>query len=186
VKSVLALDNYLAELERIGTKINSADMASDVDVEFIQKLMTRFAECGQGISEEVTNLSAQLQEAQARAEAVAKGVSSQAALLNVRRNEQNEKLEQFRILGEKVRDLNTAISHFRPPHGDGMTAEDRAKLTSSIPAFEAKLTTLIEELQTLRESARNSRMRALEKNAESLVQTLQVVRKKLRELSPSV
>jgi len=67
-----------------------------------------------------------------------------------------------------------------------MTAEDRAKLTSHIPAFEAQLTTLIEELQTLRESARNSRMRALEKNAESLVQTLQVVRKKLRELSPSV
>ena len=186
VKSVLALDNYLAELERTGSKINSADMTSEVDVEFIQKLMTRFAECGQGISEEVTNLSAQLQEAQARAEAVAKGVSSQAALLNVRRNEQNEKLEQFRILGEKVRDLNTAISQFRPPHGDGMTAEDRAKLTSSIPAFEAQLTTLIEELQTLRESARNSRMRALEKNAESLVQTLQVVRKKLRELSPSV
>ena len=186
VKSVLALDNYLAELERTGSKINSADMTSEVDVEFIQKLMTRFAECGQGISEEVTNLSAQLQEAQAGAEAVAKGVSSQAALLNVRRNEQNEKLEQFRILGEKVRDLNTAISQFRPPHGDGMTAEDRAKLTSSIPAFEAQLTTLIEELQTLRESARNSRMRALEKNAESLVQTLQVVRKKLRELSPSV
>ena len=186
VKSVLALDNYLAELERTGSKINSADMTSEVDVEFIQKLMTRFAECGQGISEEVTNLSAQLQEAQARAEAVAKGVSSQAALLNVRRNEQNEKLEQFRILGEKVRDLNTAISQFRPPHGDGMTAEDRAKLTSHIPAFEAQLTTLIEELQTLRESARNSRMRALEKNAESLVQTLQVVRKKLRELSPSV
>ncbi len=186
VKSVLALDNYLAELERIGSKINSADMTSDIDVEFIQKLMTRFAECGQGISGEVTNFSAQLQEAQARAEAVAKGVSRQAALFNVRRNEQNEKLEQFRILGEKVRDLNTAISQFRRPRGEGMTADDRAKLTSNIPAFEAQVTTLIEELQTLRESARDSRMRALEKNAESLVQTLQVVRKKLRDLSPSV
>src|ERR1700756_739047 len=95
VKSVLALDNYLSELERIGTKINSADMTSDVDVEFIQKLMTRFAECGQGISEEVANLSTRLQEAQARAETVAKGVSRQAELLKVRRDEQNEKLEQF-------------------------------------------------------------------------------------------
>src|SRR5881628_736118 len=125
VKSVLALDNYVTELERIGTKINSADMTSDVDVEFIQKLMTRFAECGQGISQEVATLSAELQAAQGRAEAVAKGVSRQAELLNVRRNEQNEKLEQFRILGEKVRDLNAAISQFRRPHGDGMTAEDR-------------------------------------------------------------
>ena len=118
VKSVLALDNYLAELERIGTKINSADMTSDTDVEFIQKLMTRFAECGEGISQEVVNLSTRLQEAQACAEAVAKGVSSQAELFKVRRNEQNEKLEQFRILGERVRDLNAAISQFRRPHGD--------------------------------------------------------------------
>ena len=184
VKSVLALDNYLAELERIGTKINSADMTSDIDVEFIQKLMTRFAECGEGISQEVVNLSTRLQEAQACAEAVAKGVSSQAELFKVRRNEQNEKLEQFRILGERVRDLNAAISQFRRPHGDGMTAEDRAKLKSSIPAFEAQVTTLIEELQALRKSARESRMKALEKNVESLVQTLQVVRKKLGDLSP--
>src|SRR5881227_1519460 len=91
VKSVLALDSYLTELERVGTKINSTDMTSAFDVEYTQKLMTRFAECGQGVSEEVTNLSTQLQEARTRAETVAKGVSAQAELLNIRRNEQNEK-----------------------------------------------------------------------------------------------
>src|SRR5438105_3892007 len=84
VKSVLALDNYLAELERTGTKINSTDMTSDFDGEYIQKLMTRFAECGQGIAQEVTNLSTELQQAQARAEAVAQGVSRQAELLHGR------------------------------------------------------------------------------------------------------
>src|SRR5205823_13901 len=78
VKSVLALDGHLTELERVGTRINSTDMTADFDLEYIQKLMTRFAECGQGVSEEVTNLAAQLQEAQARAEAVAQGVSRQA------------------------------------------------------------------------------------------------------------
>src|SRR5438128_9389895 len=90
VKYVLVLDSYLTELERVGTKINSTDMTSDFDVEYIQKLMTRFAECGQDVSEEVTTLSTQLQEAQARAEAVAQGVPSQAELFNRRRNEQNE------------------------------------------------------------------------------------------------
>src|SRR5258708_4911308 len=151
VKSVLALDNYLAELERIGTKINSTDMKSDFDIEYIHKLMTRFAECGQSVSDEVTNLSTQLREAQARAEAVAQGVTSQAELLNIRRNEQNQKLEEFRILGEKVLVLNNAISQFRRPHGHGLTSEDRAKLTSNIPAFESQLAQLIEELQNLRE-----------------------------------
>src|SRR5207244_10235370 len=94
VKSVLVLDNYLTELERVGTKINSTDMTSDFDVEYIQKLMTRFAECGQGISEGVTALSTQLHQAQARAEAVAQGVSRQAEFFNHRRNEQNEQLEK--------------------------------------------------------------------------------------------
>jgi hypothetical protein len=184
VKSVLALDNYLTELERVGTRINSTDMASDLDVEYIQKLMTRFAECGQGVSEEVANLSTQLQEARTRAEAVAQGVSGQAELFNKRRNEQSEKLEKFRILGDKVGELTVAISQFRPPHGHGLSAEDRATLTSNIPAFEAQLSLLIEELQDLRQSARNARLRALEKNAESLAQTLQAVHKKLRDLSP--
>src|SRR2546429_1345562 len=173
VKSVLALDNYLTELERVGTKINSTDMTSDFDVEYIQKLMNRFAECGQGVSQQVTNLSTQLLDARTRAEAVAQGVSAQAGIFYNRRNEQNEKLEKFRILGEKVRELNAAISQFRPPHGHGLAEEDRARLKSNIPAYEAELAILIEELQNLKQSARNSQMKALEKNAESLAQTLQ-------------
>src|SRR5262249_2519239 len=98
VKTVLALDNYLTEFERVGNKINSTDMTSDFDVEYVQKLIARFTECGQGISEEVSNLSRQLQEAQSSAEAVAQGVSRQAELFNLRQKEQNEKLEQFRVL----------------------------------------------------------------------------------------
>jgi hypothetical protein len=168
VQSVLALDHQLAELKRIGGKINSTDMTADVDVDLIQKLMARFAECGQGISEEVTNLSMHLQQAQSSAEAVAKGVSKQAELFKVRRGEQMEKLEQFRFLGEKVRVLTETTSSLRN--------------RSDIPAFDAQLAVLIEELEKLRESARSSRMKALEKNTQSLVQRLQSVRKKLSEL----
>jgi chromosome segregation ATPase len=184
VKSVLTLDGYLSELERIGAKINSTDMTSDFDIEHIQKLMNRFAECGQGVSEEVTNLAAHLNEARARAEAVAQGVSRQAELLTNRRNEQDTKLEQFQVLGEKVRALNAAITQFQRPGGHGLSEEDHTKLTSNIPAVEAQLVVLIEELQNLGKSARDSRMKALEKNAESLAQTLQAVRQKLRDLNP--
>ena len=184
VKSVLALDEYLAELERVGAKINATDMTSGFDVEFIQKLMTRFAECGQGVAEEVAKLSTHLHEAQTRAQAVAQGVSQQAELLKARRTEQNEQLEEFQRLGDRVRDLTAAVSQFKRPAGHRLTDEERAALSSNIPGFEAQLTTLIGELQTLRKSARDSRMKALEKNAESLAQTLQAVRKKLSELKP--
>jgi chromosome segregation ATPase len=180
VKSVLALDGYLSELERIGTKINSADMTSDVDIEYIQTLMSRFAECGQGVSQEVANLSTHLKEARDRAEAVAQGVSRQADLWNVRRNAQNKKLEELRALGEKVRDLNAAISQFRRSEGQALTHEDREQLASSIPALESQLETLIKDLQEFRQAAREARMKSLEKSAESLAQSLQAVRSKLR------
>jgi hypothetical protein len=42
---------------------------------------------------------------------------------------------------------------------------------------------LIEELQNLQKSARDSRMKMIEKNAESLVQTLQAMRKRLRDIA---
>src|SRR6185503_9309621 len=117
VTSVLALQNHLSELERVGAKINSTDLTGDIDVEHIQKLMNRFAECGQGISLEVHNFSLHLQDAQARAESVAQEVSRQAEVFKIRRAEQNEKLEQFRLLGERVREINGAISMFRRPAG---------------------------------------------------------------------
>jgi chromosome segregation ATPase len=173
VRSVLALDNYLGELERIGTKINSTDMTSDFDLEHVQKLMARFAECGQGISQEVTNLSTQLREAQARAEEVARQVSKQAELLKVRRAQEDEKLQEFRVLGEKVRNLNAVIRNFRG---------DRAELKSNLPAVESQMGKLIEELKRLRTTARDSRMRALGKNAESLAQSLEAARQRLRDM----
>ena len=179
VKSVLALDEYLTELERVGTKITSTDLTSDFDVEHIQKLMTRFAECGQGITKEVSELSMRLHDAQVRAGAIAQGVSKQAELFKIRATEQNERLEQFRILGEKVRELNTVISRFRPAPGTDVSEKDRAEMMSSIPGIDAQLAALITELQTLRESARNSRMKALEKSVESLAQSLQAARERL-------
>jgi chromosome segregation ATPase len=183
VQCVLALDEYLAELERVGTRINSTDMTAAVDVELMQKLMARFAECGQGISTEVANLSARLQEAQASAETVARGVSAQAELFATRRSEHNEKLDRFSSLGERVRELNAAIGQFRRPQGQGLTEEDRGMLTSKLPAFEAQLSDLIDELQSLRQDARDANMKSLEKSAESLAQTLQNARRKLSLLS---
>ena len=176
VQSVLALDDYISELERIGAKINSTDMSSDIDIDFIEKLMARFAECGQGVTQEVSNLSQHLREAQTRAETVAAGVSRQADLFKARRAEHTQKFEEFRLLGEKVRDLNTAIGNLR---------DDPSNLAAGIPNLNAQLTTLIDELEALQKSARSSKMKALEKNAHSLSQKLQNVRKKLSGLNGS-
>lgn len=183
VASVLALQNYLDELERVGARINSTDMTSDIDVEHVQKLLAHFAECGQGLSGELNNLSTQLVQARTRAEAVAEAVSRQADAFNIRRQELNEQFEKFRLLGEKVRQLNSAISQSLKTPGNGSPDPDSSILRSNIPDLEHQLTVLIGDLQELRSSARSARMKSLEKDAESLAQTLQAVQVKLRNLA---
>jgi chromosome segregation ATPase len=180
VAAVHALQDHLTELERVGQKINATNLAGEIDFEHIQKLLNRFADCGEHISLEMTKLATHLQEAQARAQVVAQGVSHQAEAFNDRKNEQSEKLEQFRLLGERVRDLNAAIGKFSRPQG--LTDEERSELTASIPAFEGQLSALIEELQVLRTSARSSGMKILAKSAESLGQSLQALHTRLREM----
>jgi HAMP domain-containing protein len=172
VTSVLRLENHLSELERVGGKITAMDMTADIDVEHIQKLLTLFTDCGGEISEEVKNLSAHLQQAQIRAEAVAREVSRQANAFNARRNEQNAHLERLRLLGEKVHELNATL-----------TGDDQSDLAPRLPIIADQLSVMIVELQELRSAARSSRMRSLERTAEALAQSLQALQVKLHNLS---
>lgn len=171
VAAVLALQETLNEFERVGQKITMADLTADVDVEYIQKLMARFSESGERISQEVANLSIHLQEARTRAEAVTENVSRQAQVFERRRNEIGKRLEQFRLIGERIRELNLTIRQ-----------SENAE-TSDISALRGQLGSLIEEFQALKESARDSRMKALEKDAESLGQSLQALQARLHSLT---
>jgi uncharacterized phage infection (PIP) family protein YhgE len=172
VNSVLALQEHLSELERIGTKINAADLSGEVDVEYVQKSLVRFAECGQGITDEITKFSVHLQEAKARAEVIAQGVSRQAEVFRERREEQNAKMEQFNHLGDRVQQLNASISKFKDPQNQS---------EGGFSEYADQLAAIIKDLQDLRDSARESRMKSLEKKAQSLAQSLEAAHTRLRD-----
>ena len=130
VAAVLALEGHLSELERVGQKISAADLTGDVDLEYIQKLMNRFAECGEGIAKEVTTLS--LSSAGSAGESARRRAKSsrQAEAFNNRKKEQDEKLLQFRMLGDKVREIK-GIVRIKPGPGREV---DRRSLLGPWPA----------------------------------------------------
>lgn len=185
VQSVIALDAYFGDIERVGTKIHEMKLKSESDYEQAQKLLARFAERGQMLTEEVRTLSSRLMEVQARASAVAELVSERAETINSRNTDQNEKFEQFRQLGEKVRNFNQAVSQLRKPEGTELSGDDRQAIMSRLLEFDSQLEPLIEEAQGLRKYAYDAKMKSLEQNADSLAQTLQAVRTKIRAISPS-
>ena len=185
VNSVHLLDGIFNELERVGGKISTMDLKTEQDLEHGQRLFARFAELGESVAAEVTHLSVQLNEARVRAEAVAKLVAERAEVLNSRRTYQNQKMEEFRVLGEKVRDLSDRLAELKRPDGGSLSQGERAELMQALGHFEAQLAPLIAEAEALRRTAQEAKMKTLTKNADSLTQTLQAVQKKLQVFAPA-
>lgn len=183
VKSVLALDEYFSELDRLGSKINSLEMKSDFDFEHAERLMVRFAEVGQGVSDEVQALAARLNEARANAEAITAGVAERALLVKARKSNEQEKYEEYRLLGEKVRELSESMANLKPGEGGEVTDEIRAKMSERLAQFEDQLSPLIERAQNLRKEAQTAKIKHLEQSADSLSQVLLAIRSKLGSLN---
>lgn len=179
VETVLKLDNYLSEIVRLGEKIEGMELKNDFDFEQAQKLMNHFTQCGQGVAEEVLLLSQHLNEARSKAEAAAVIVSARAEQLQARQDNHQQKMTDFRALGEKVRDLTMSLNDLKRPDGDELTDEDRAHLSMRLSDFQMQLQPLIAEALKLKQEAQDSRLKTLEQGADSLVQSLSAIGRRL-------
>lgn len=184
VQSVLALDDHFNALERLGEKIKELPLKSESDQDQMRKMLLRFAEHGQGVSDEVSRLSTNLVEARQRAEAVATEVGKRAEELSGMNATQQEVWDRFRALNEKVMSLNKGISTLKRPPDTELTDEDRIQIAGALKEFDSLFEPLIEESKIIRQEARDKNIKTLEGNADSLTQTLQSVREKIRVLNP--
>lgn len=180
VEAALSLDNYLTEIVRLGAKIEESELKSEFDYEQMQKLMARFAECGEGVAVEVANFSKHLTQARTQAEAAANLVSAKAELVQARQNEHQNKMTAFQALGEKVRTLTLSLNDLRREEGSSpLTTEERQEMTARLNDFETKLNPLIDEARGLKKEAQVSKMKVLEQGADSLEQSLTAIGRRL-------
>lgn len=185
VEAVLKLDNYLAEIVRLGAKIEEMELKSDFDFEQVQRLMTHFAECGQGVTDEVMSLSKHLNEARALAETAAQTVSARAELLQARQEEHQKRMDDFRSLGERVRELTMSLNDLKQPEGAVLSEQEQAKVSMRLGEFQLQLEPLISEARHLKTEARNSKMKTLEQGAQSLEQSLTAIGSRLESFTKS-
>lgn len=185
VETVLKLDNYLSEIVRLGEKIDEMELKTDFDFEQAQKLMNHFTQCGQGVAEEVVQLSANLNEARAKAEAAAQIVASRAEMIQARQDEHQQKMSDFRALGEKVRVLTLSLNDLKRPEGEEINDEDRAQISMRLTDFQLQLQPLIDEAMKLKNEAQTSRLKTLEQGADSLVQSLSAIGRRLETFTGS-
>ncbi|HMN67871.1 MAG TPA: hypothetical protein PKC28_04965 [Bdellovibrionales bacterium] len=179
VRAVLALDAHFSDLVRLGAKIESLDMESNFDFEQAQRQIDHFAKAGQGVSEEVILMSNALNVARARAEAAAQIVTVKAEQLAARKIEVQTRMEEFRELGEKVKDLSVSLQRLHRPEGADVSDEDRARMAMRLAEVEMQIQPLIEKAKFLKKEAQASNIRILEQSADSLGQSLLAISQKL-------
>jgi hypothetical protein len=179
--AALELDADFVELERLSGQLERLSIESESGLERAQRLLVKFGECGQRIGEGVTRFSKALEEAHARAEKAAQAVAVRAVAVKERRQESDELLERFRVLGTMVGEITAFLARYRKPPGNALSAEERHSIARQIPEIDARLGTLIDEAAKLKTDAQRSRMRGLERDADSLGQTLLSARRKLTE-----
>jgi diphthamide synthase (EF-2-diphthine--ammonia ligase) len=181
-QAVLNLDGHFTELIRLSEKIENTKLEHDADFEQVQRLMSRFAECAEGVSTGVISMSNALNDARALAETAAVKVAARAEEFQVHQLEREKAAQSFKNLADKVQLLNAAMVTLKQ---EQMVAQDSAKVSMRLTELELELKPLIEEAEQIKNEAKNAKMSTLEQNALSLKQSLIALTKKLSSLRPS-
>ena len=178
-KVAVALDNDFAEFERLGGQIERLSVDSDNELERAQQLLAKFGECGERIGNGMQGLAKSLEEIRTHAEKAAQTVSARLPQIQERLKEHEQMKERLRALSEMVRGVSEAVGQLKKPAGEKFSDEEKALITNQLAEFDKQLGGLVEQARKLHEDARNAKMKSLERNADSLSQTLQSARRKL-------
>jgi hypothetical protein len=179
VLAILTLDEHFAELNRLASRIEEIDLKSNFDFEQSERLIHRFAEAGQSISEDIVLFVKVLNETREQAELAAQKVSAKADILKVRKVDIQEKMARFQVLSEKVSELNRSLMQFQRPAGEALSPAEIGEMKTRLTEISLQLQPLIEEAQLLKNLGYESKMKVLEQNAESLRQSLLAVSQKI-------
>jgi chromosome segregation ATPase len=179
IDAALKLDNDFQELERLAGNLERAEIDSDAGLERSRDFLGKFGECSQRIGTEIQALATSLEDSRSRAEKAAESAANRAALIQERLNKTNSLNERFKNLAEMVRMVSDGIAQFKKPGGQQMTEEERKFLSGKLPELDAQMSDLGVQAVKLKEEARQENMRLLERNADSLEQTLASARQKL-------
>jgi hypothetical protein len=184
-EAALNLDAEFQQLEQLGGQIDRLTIDSDSGLDRAKLLLGRFGECGSRIGEGVQNLAKELEAARARAEKAAELVSARAAAVQARQEAATGLLSRFQTLGEMAGKISSAVTQLRDSTDGAMTEEQRSLLISRLPEVNSQLDVLIEEALRIKEDAIAANLTTLERNADSLGQSLRHARGRLNSVVQS-
>ena len=175
-EAALNLDAQFRDFERLANELDRVDLDSDRGLERGLKIMGELETCREGFAPASQQMAKALEEAQGQVARAAEIVTQRETAVQDRRAVVDSLLERYRSLGEMLRQVSTAVGQLNKTDSGELTADQRTALTSRLPEFNSHLGTLVDEARKLMDDARVANMKALERNADSLRQSLHSAR----------
>ena len=174
------LDYYFFEFDRRATEIEKMSIQTDRGLERALGLLDELDEWGKKIGEGLQSLTRSLEEVRHRAEQAAQKVTVRAEAVQARRSLSEGMAKRITQLGEMVREVTSGVEKIKPPKDTEMTAEEKTILAQSFEQFRDSLGILLDEATKLKQDAHDSHMELFERNADTLRQSLQSARHRLK------
>lgn len=178
-EAALALDREFLQMERLARELERLENPNDKGLERSQTLLAEVEVSRERMAANMQVMVQALELLRQRNESAEKIIAERAAVVQERQIAGEKLLERYRLLAEMVRQITAAIIPFQRLKGDNISPDDRAALASHIPQINEQLAVLVEESNKLMKDARDACMKALERNTDSLRQSLEAVRRRL-------
>lgn len=180
-QTALELDSGFTQMQHLARDLESLSIETDSGLERAKKLLGQFEACTQAITDCSQAFSKVLQETKAATEKSAEMVAHRAQAVHERQVESEQMLYRFKTLGEMVRKTTEAVTQVvQPLPGTPAIPEEAHRvLMSRLPDFNEQMGVLVEEAKNLMQDAHKANMKSIERNADSLRQTLQAARHRL-------
>jgi chromosome segregation ATPase len=178
-QAAMTLDSDFAELEQLSGQLDRLSLESDSGLDRAKKILSQFGECGERIGDRLQNLATTLNEARASAEQAANRIAERANQVQLRQQENDRMVERFNGLNGMVAKINAILLQLKKPEGAELSSEEKSFLNGKLPELDSQMGTLIEEAGKLKKDAQHANLKTVERNADSLGQTLNSARRKL-------
>lgn len=175
------LDSEFAELARACSRIAKVDVESDGGLDEGVKLLNRVARYGESIAASMQEFSKALQEARDQAEAGTRLAAEKAQLIQERRRRQDELQEKLTRLQDEVKAAGQELAASGEPRKSPASSDEKRRIAAGLESLQAPLARFVEAAQALKAEAAQANFRRLERQAVSMLDSLQAARRRIAQ-----
>ena len=180
-RAAVKLDQELSELVKIGGQMEGVQIDSDGGVDEGIKLLNRAAPYSESVAGTMQEFAKTLQEARDRAEAAMKVVAERGQLIQRRRAFEDELQAKLTALSEQVKDAGAGLAGLGKAGPGGLSDEQKRQVAAELEKLREPMNGFIAAGQALKDEAAAGKFRRLERQAESMIDSLRASLRKIAE-----